>query len=351
MAGREEMLERTMTDATEWHGRGTVAVMSDDADVRAWMFDSLTGAGVECDASPEAVNRTMHVVMDGDPWTARKSAWMSNRSGRTLVLTSALDPAAHPAGEAIGVASKFGPVSEWLRHLIALAAVMTSLISGCAPAPPQSAPSQQTTSAKTEHLDWIESIEAVRKGDSKSIVFEGAVHPEEWTELKSGCESLEFLEVPAADISDDDLDLATSLPKLRRFTTEAPIGDRGAELLAKCKALTQVNLGKSVLTNAGLAQLCSLPLVQLRLGTPNVDDAGMAALVSVKSLKYLHLIDVPITDAALPTIAKIESLQSFYLDGGHCTEDALGALLKERPKLHFHLDQMHLPADPNTDGH
>ena len=77
----------------------------------------------------------------------------------------------------------------------------------------------------------------------------------------------------------------------------------------------------------------------------------MAALSQLKELRFLHLIDVPLTDASLPILEGLSSLQSLYLDGDRCTEKGLHGLLQKRPDIHFHRDQLHLPDDPNADPH
>jgi hypothetical protein len=69
------------------------------------------------------------------------------------------------------------------------------------------------------------------------------------------------------------------------------------------------------------------------------------------ALRFLHLIDVPVTDAGIAHLQSMSRLESFYLDGGRCTDDGLRALLRALPDLHFHLDQLHLPGDPKADDH
>ena len=81
-------------------------------------------------------------------------------------------------------------------------------------------------------------------------------------------------------------------------------------------------------------------------------DAGLQELARSPRLRFLHLLDAPITDAGLRHVAAIATLESFYLDGATRTTDAgLRALLAERPDLHFHKDQYHIPGDPNTHPH
>jgi hypothetical protein len=71
----------------------------------------------------------------------------------------------------------------------------------------------------------------------------------------------------------------------------------------------------------------------------------------MNSLRFLHLIDVPITDAGLAHVSGMTWLESFYLDGGDCTDAGLRGLLQALPELHFHRDQLHLPDDPHAHPH
>jgi hypothetical protein len=77
----------------------------------------------------------------------------------------------------------------------------------------------------------------------------------------------------------------------------------------------------------------------------------METVAKMASLRFLHLIDVPITDAGLKHLYGMEHLESFYLDGGRVTEDGLTALLEAMPNLHFHQNQQHRPNDPRANDH
>jgi hypothetical protein len=98
-----------------------------------------------------------------------------------------------------------------------------------------------------------------------------------------------------------------------------------------------------------LAGLKELEL--LRFGSPHISDDGLAVVSTLPSLRFLPLIDVPITDAGLQHLHSMSGLESFYLDGGRCTDEGLYALLRALPGLHFHRDQLHLPDDPHRHPH
>jgi hypothetical protein len=69
------------------------------------------------------------------------------------------------------------------------------------------------------------------------------------------------------------------------------------------------------------------------------------------SLKFLHLIDIPITDAGLAHLKAATKLTSFYVDGARVTDDGIERLLAARPQLHVHIDQRHSDRDPNRHEH
>lgn len=132
-----------------------------------------------------------------------------------------------------------------------------------------------------------------------------------------------------------------------------PVSDAQLEELAGLEKLKRINLADSAITDEGLALIAkhAPQLELLRLGSPNITDAGMSHVAEMKKLRFLHLINVPITDAGLKPLATMSWLESFYLDGGKATDEGLSELILAVPKLHFHRDQQHLPNDPRKDKH
>lgn len=132
-----------------------------------------------------------------------------------------------------------------------------------------------------------------------------------------------------------------------------PVADAQLEDLAGLTKLKRINLADSQISDEGLALIAkhAPQLELLRLGSPNITDAGMSHVAEMKKLRFLHLIDVPITDAGLKPLAAMTWLESFYLDGGKATDEGLSELILAIPKLHFHRDQQHLPNDPRKDKH
>jgi hypothetical protein len=71
----------------------------------------------------------------------------------------------------------------------------------------------------------------------------------------------------------------------------------------------------------------------------------------VQSLRWLHLIDIPLTDAALQPIGELRNLESLYLDGARISDAAYDEFFRAHPNLHVHIDQHHHDRDPSRLGH
>jgi hypothetical protein len=218
---------------------------------------------------------------------------------------------------------------------------------GCVEAPPQ-----QLRAPRPVESAWENQVQQVRAGESSEIRFVSQpVASDQWQMLEQ-CPSLEVLEVDAALLSADDLQLLADLPGLRRLKLIGPVDDDDLQQIASARQLKMLNLPDGVFTDDGLQQLETLQELELlRFGSRNVTDAGLAVVPRLDSLRFLHLINVPVTDAGLKHLHGLTGLESFYLDGGRCTDEGLYALLKVLPGLHFHRDQLHLPDDPHTHPH
>jgi hypothetical protein len=330
----------------------TVAIFSTNASLRSWLMDALSRCGIRT-SRPDESGDCQIAIIDGDPWTEHsrrvvEQAMAGDSAVKAVVLTDVIDPGAHPlTHDRLRVVSKFASPHSWIRELLTMTGLLiAAALPGCA-GESRSTSGEVAPSAES----WTAQVAAVRDGNSRRIVVSSAITREEWLELQEGCESVEVIEVEKPEIVDSDLEILAGLKQLRRLAIGAAIGDRGAELIARCPTLTELNLPRSRVTDAGVKSLATLPLTQLRMGSPLMTNAGLAELRSIPQLKFLHLIGAPIGDAGLKSIVEMRSLQSFYLDGSQCTDEGLSAMMHSRPDLHFHRDQLHLPDDPNADAH
>ncbi len=98
--------------------------------------------------------------------------------------------------------------------------------------------------------------------------------------------------------------------------------------------LVQLELGRTVVTDAALNHLADLPnLVRLDLHQTGITDTAMASLGHLEHLEYLNLYATKVTDEGLQHVAGLESLQSLYLWQSEVTADGVAALQGQRPNL------------------
>ena len=209
------------------------------------------------------------------------------------------------------------------------------------------------TPVSPREAPWVEQIAAVRTGSVDAVRTPlTPVTTEQWTMLAQQCESLEVLEVDVRKINPDALDILGGLPELRNLILHGPIDDSWIERIAALSSIQNLNLPDAQFTDEGLVALAALPELELlRFGSAHVTDEGMRTISAFPALRFLHLIDVPITDQGLAHLHGMTALESFYLDGGDCTDSGLRGLLQALPELHFHRDQLHLPDDPHAHPH
>ena len=77
----------------------------------------------------------------------------------------------------------------------------------------------------------------------------------------------------------------------------------------------------------------------------------MSEIAAARSIRFVHLLGVPVTDAGIVALYDMHWLESLYIDGGQITDDGIRSLLRANPELHFHRNQLHVAGDPNSDGH
>ena len=77
----------------------------------------------------------------------------------------------------------------------------------------------------------------------------------------------------------------------------------------------------------------------------------MVYLAEMPSLRFLHLIDVPVTDQGLAQLESLSGLESLYLDDVPVTDDGVEHLLKALPAVHLHINQAHHDRDPRRADH
>lgn len=191
------------------------------------------------------------------------------------------------------------------------------------------------------------------RNNATSLSIRSPVVPADLLTL-AGLSQLRTLEIYQASFPQEQLRQLSDLRQLECLRLEdLALGDRAVSCLKGWPRLKILNLPSSKLTDAGLAELLSfLPDLQLlRIGSSSMTDEGVVQISKCSSLRFLHLIDVPVTDASLRHFHDKHQLESLYIDGGRETDSGIRDLLQANPRLHFHRNQLHVADDPNADGH
>ena len=137
-------------------------------------------------------------------------------------------------------------------------------------------------------------------------------------EKRLAVEPQERAESPADDET-DAIDCAIRLALY--IPTDTPIGPDHRE------RVTKLNLSRTHVTDAALAQLAELPsLAALNLSRTQVTDAGLAHLAGLTSLTELDLQDTEVTDAGLEHLAGSTSLTTLSLWNTEVTDAGLAHL-------------------------
>ncbi len=98
--------------------------------------------------------------------------------------------------------------------------------------------------------------------------------------------------------------------------------------------IVQLDLGRTVITDAALRTIAQLPrLVNLDLRQTKISDAGIEALSGLKKLESLNLYDTEVTDAGLRHLAKIKSLKHVYLWQSKATKAGVKQLTAAIPGI------------------
>jgi hypothetical protein len=195
----------------------------------------------------------------------------------------------------------------------------------------------------------------VRTGESDQIQIEQSPLGDSDLESIAGLSKLRVLLIdhPKSHFSAIGLKRLAGFPSLEQLRIRgAGIDDAALAELAEIKTLRVLNLPQAVFSDEALAHLRGLAhLEQLRFGSQHVTNAGMKTIAELPALKRLHLIQVPITDDGLREFVRMEQLESLYLDGANVSDGALDELFQKRPRLHVHLNQQHHDRDPHGHPH
>ena len=203
-------------------------------------------------------------------------------------------------------------------------------------------------------LSFSDQVKAVKQGERTAIHVQAGAVTDAELELLRGATTLTELQLESGKVTDAGLETLRDCPAIELLKLRhSPIGDSGMKTIGACQQLRVLNLPHAQFSDQGLAELKSLSHLELlRFHSPHVTDDGLKTLAEASlPLRFLHLIDVPVTDAGLEHLIGITSLESLYIDGGQLSREAIERLYTARPELHIHFNQQHLDIDPQRHEH
>lgn len=107
-----------------------------------------------------------------------------------------------------------------------------------------------------------------------------------------------------------------------------------AALLPLKENIVQLDLGRTVITDASLKTIGQLPrLITLDLRQTKITDAGLQALSGLKKIESLNLYGTEVTDAGLKHLASLKSLKNVYLWQSKATKPGVKQLTAAIPGL------------------
>jgi uncharacterized membrane protein len=150
----------------------------------------------------------------------------------------------------------------------------------------------------------------------------------------------------ARQVAVDDAHLVVSVS-----SPGTPLGTAGLEALAAVTAtLVDLNLGSSDLDDAELASIGALPATtHLRLARNRLTDGALPALRASPELAHLNLYgNAGVTDLGLDALADLPSLREVYVWQTGATAEGVARLRERRPDLRvdFGAEPTALPAAP-----
>ena len=116
------------------------------------------------------------------------------------------------------------------------------------------------------------------------------------------------------------------------FHLGASGADQQLAPLAKIKNIVSLNLGKTPITDAGLAYIKPLTgLVELHLEQTKITDQGLAQLKGLVNLRYLNLYGTAVSDVGLGQLTGLKNLRNLYVWQTKVTDEGIKKLKQALP--------------------
>ena len=229
-------------------------------------------------------------------------------------------------------------------RLVAL--ITVTLLSACGvPAPDSSRPQPQRSTHSVIN-------EALVDPSVTTLHLSGLRVTDRDLLLLTNSEHITSLLIDSGDITEKGLNPLTSMENLIQLRIRTRLKDAAIPFIMQMTRLRFLNLPQADFTDDGILALSSHPNIQLlRIGGQRLSNKSLESIATMRSLTFLHLIDVPVNDYGLPALYEMKHLQSLYLDDTHVTDEGLVKLLGKLPSLHLHINQTHIDRDPSKHEH
>ncbi len=214
----------------------------------------------------------------------------------------------------------------------------------------ESTDAQVDQTGDTSSNAWNVMVQSVDNGLGHTIEYSGDLTTDQVKQLQ-GLSQLRHLKL-TGEVDRSVIDTLPSLSSLQTlYLAQVPVDETDITHLTACQSLDTINLPTADFNDDALAALAQLPRLELlRIGSPRVTAQGFGNLQLSKSLRFLHVIEVPVDEAVLEHVMNIQQLESFYADGANAQSLDWETVFKSRPDLHVHVNQVHDDRDPQR-GH
>ena len=206
---------------------------------------------------------------------------------------------------------------DGLKHLVALTNMVALSLKGCA-----------VTDAKFDALAGMSKLKEfdmfrTRGGDRALGVI-------------SNCKEITKLKLRDSAITNKGL--IEHITKFENLTSmdlgETQISDEALIAIGKLSKLEDLNLLRTKVTSAGVAELGRLKLKRLNLDDiASIGDSVVQHVAKIPSLEFLHLGKTAITDSGLQGLAPLANLKDLILNDTAITDAAINQLQIKLPKL------------------
>jgi hypothetical protein len=163
-------------------------------------------------------------------------------------------------------------------------------------------------------------------------------HVDFYKALEEGVKPAKDADLKAAKAAGAQVTTLTATSPLLRadFLTgvSACTDEKLSALLPLAENLAQLDLGRTAITDAGLATVAKFPrLARLDLRGTKITDKGLESLTGLKKLQTLNLYGSEVTDAGLAVVTKIKSLKKVFVFQTKITEAAAKKSMASHPGL------------------